>query len=74
LIATAKQLGGFGAERQKITKGTLSRPLSFWAKELLLFLAALFLAALFLGCHLLFSLSIFHGSAVLSEKPQLMNV
>jgi len=35
----------------------------------LLFFFAFFLVAMFL-----FSLSIFHGCAVLSKKPQLMNV
>jgi hypothetical protein len=38
------------------------------------FFFAFFFAAFFLVAICLFSLSIFHGYAVLSEKPQLMNV
>jgi hypothetical protein len=38
------------------------------------FFFAFFFAAFFLVAIFLFSLSIFHGYAALSEKPQLMNV
>jgi hypothetical protein len=54
------------------TKGTLTRPLGFDVKASYFFLAFFF--AFFLVAMFLFSLSIFHGCAVLSKKPQLMNV
>jgi hypothetical protein len=61
------------AERQsKKPKGTLARPLEFDVKASYFFLAFFF--AFFLVAMFLFSLSIFHGCAVLSKKPQLMNV
>jgi hypothetical protein len=64
---------GSGATKSKTkTKGTLTRPLSFDVKASYFFLAFFF--AFFLVAMFLFSLSIFHGCAVLSKKPQLMNV
>jgi hypothetical protein len=55
------------------TKGTLLRvPFGFDLKSCYFFL--LFFFAFFLVAMFLFSLSIFHGCAVLSKKPQLMNV
>jgi hypothetical protein len=55
------------------TKGdACASPLVFDVKASYFFLAFFF--AFFLVAMFLFSLSIFHGCAVLSEKPQLMNV
>jgi hypothetical protein len=56
----------------KKLKGALARPLWFDEKSCYFFL--LFFFAFFLVAMFLFSLSIFHGCAVLSKKPQLMNV
>jgi len=56
----------------KIKGDAFTRPLWFDVKASYFFLAFFF--AFFLVAMFLFSLSIFHGCAVLSKKPQLMNV
>jgi len=58
----------------KKLKGTLARPLKVNVKSYYFFFPPLFFFAFFLVAMFLFSLSIFHGCAVLSKKPQLMNV
>jgi len=56
----------------KKLRGRLRAPFRFDVKSCYFFL--LFFFAFFLVAMFLFSLSIFHGCAVLSKKPQLMNV
>jgi hypothetical protein len=56
----------------KKLRGRLRVPFRFDVKSCYFFL--LFFFAFFLVAMFLFSLSIFHGCAVLSKKPQLMNV
>jgi hypothetical protein len=58
---------------QKTKGGALCVPFRVDVKRNYFFFA-FFFAAFFLVAIFLFSLSIFHGYAVLSEKPQLMNV
>ena len=53
-------------------RGRLRAPFRFDVKSCYFFL--LFFFAFFLVAMFLFSLSIFHGCAALSKKPQLMNV
>jgi hypothetical protein len=53
-------------------RGRLRVPFWFDVKSCYFFL--LFFFAFFLVAMFLFSLSIFHGCAALSKKPQLMNV
>jgi hypothetical protein len=76
-FVVGKDVERCGAKRQNLRqskkpKGTLARPLWFDVKASYFFLAFFF--AFFLVAMFLFSLSIFHGCAVLSKKPQLMNV
>src|SRR6476619_4756784 len=60
-----------GRQSKKL-RGRLRAPFRFDVKSCYFFL--LFFFAFFLVAMFLFSLSIFHGCAVLSKKPQLMNV
>jgi hypothetical protein len=59
---------------EKKLRGRLRAPFRFDVKSCYFFFPLLFFFAFFLVAMFLFSLSIFHGCAVLSKKPQLMNV